>query len=82
MRTLENFTLSDDLYVQLEKLARVRGTTPGDVAADFIKRALTGADEVEARLMADIRAEREALARRGFKSTAEEIQAAKLEGRK
>ena len=81
MRALEIANLPDDLYEQIEKLARVRGTSVGDVAADMIARALTGADEADARLMADIRAEREELARRGVWATREDIQEAKVRGR-
>lgn len=82
MRVLEIANLSDEIYEQIEKLARVRGSSAGDVAADMIAKALTGAEEAEARLMSDIRAEREALARRGVWTTAEEVQEAKTQGRK
>ena len=82
MRTLEPLQLPDELYEQVEKLARVRGTSVGEVVADFVAKALTGADQEEARLMADIRADREEMARRGIWATAEHIQADKVWGRK
>jgi len=81
MRTLEPLQLPDELYEQVEKLARVRGTSVGAVVADFVAKALTGADQEEARLMADIRAGREEMARRGIWATAEQIQADKVRGR-
>jgi hypothetical protein len=82
MKTVELTELPDHLYEQVEKLAKVRGTSIGAVIADFVSKALTGADREEARLLAEIRAEREEMARRGVRTTAEEIQAAKVEGRK
>ena len=82
MRTLEAVQLPDELYEQVEKLARVRGTSTAAVVADFVAKALTGADEEEARLMADIRADREEMAHRAIWSTAEQIQADKVRGRK
>ena len=81
MKALEIPNLPDDIYDQIERLARVRGTTVANVAADFLTKALTGADEAEARLMADIRADREQMAREGVWITDADIREGREWGR-
>jgi acetolactate synthase small subunit len=81
MRSVDLSPMPDELYKEVENLARVRGTTVADVVITLIARTLAGSDEREERLMAEIRARREELARRGFVGTAAEIQNAKVEGR-
>jgi hypothetical protein len=80
MKTIHIPNLPDEVYAQIEKLAKVRGTTPADVAANFITRALTGFDE--AKLMEEIRADREAMAARGVWITDADIREARDWGRK
>jgi plasmid stability protein len=59
MRTLEIANLPDELYDQIEKLARVRNRSVSELAADLLTQALTGDDAREAALLAEVRAERE-----------------------
>jgi plasmid stability protein len=81
MRTLEVAELPDEVYEQLEKLARVRGSSVADVAADLLTKAFKGEDEAEARLMADLRADRTEMARRGVWVTQEQVEDAINRGR-
>lgn len=81
MRTLEIPNLPDELYQQIEKLARVRGKSVGEVAAEVIAKGLTGNDAAEAKLMSEVRAEREEMARRGVSITDADVRAAKAWGR-
>lgn len=81
MRALEIPNLPDELYQELEKLARVRGSSISEVAAEFLARGLTGDDPHEARLLSEARAAREALADRGIFTTDEEVREAKKRGR-
>lgn len=82
MRTLEIANLPDELYEQIEKLARVKGWSVSELATDMLARGLATDSEAEATLMAEIRAERESMAQRGVKITDEDIRAAKDWGRK
>lgn len=82
MRTLEIANLPDDLYEQIEKLARVKGRSVGELAADMLAKGLSIDQEAEAALMAEIRAERDAMAMRGVKITDADIRASKNWGRK
>ncbi len=82
MKTLANVNVREELYERIATLAKVRGKTVSEVAADFIAQAIASDDEAEAQLLAEVRAEREELARRGFWTTPEEVQAAKVRGRK
>lgn len=82
MPALEIPNLPEDVFKQIETLARVRGQSVGDVAADFLRKALTGEDEAEAKLLADIRREREELAAKGVYLTKEMINEAKAWGRR
>jgi hypothetical protein len=83
MKSLEIPNLPDELYDAMEKLARARGVTIGDVAADAISKAFRSDDEstAEARLMEEVRAEREVMAARGVFLTDEFLDAAKKWGR-
>lgn len=82
MKTLEIPNLPDEIYEEIEKLARVRGKAVSEVAADFIAKGLRGDDIVEAQLLADIRADREEMARRGVPFLTEAaLQQMKREGR-
>lgn len=82
MRTLEISNLPDALYEQIEKLARVKGRSVGELAADMLAKGLSIDQEAEAALMAEIRAERDAMAMRGVKITDADIRASKNWGRK
>lgn len=81
MAALEIPNLPDDVFKQIETLARVRGQPIGDVAADFLTRALTASDEAEAELLASIRRERAEFAAKGVYATKESIDDAKAWGR-
>lgn len=82
MPMLEIPNLPEELYQQIETLARVRGKSVSEVAADFLAKALADDEETEARLMAEIRAEREEMAKRGVWITEEDINEARNWGRK
>jgi len=82
MATLEIPNLPDELYREIEKLARVRGTTIAAVARDMLAKGMGGPDSREEKLLSDIRAEREAMARRGVNATEQEIREARDQGRK
>lgn len=82
MPTLEIPNLPPEVYQQIEKLARVRGKSVADVAADFLAKALTNDDEAEARLMAEVRADRERMAQRGVRLTETELREARDADRK
>lgn len=82
MRTLEIANIPDELYEQIEKLARVKGCSVSALAADVLAKGMAGDEDREAALMAEIRAEREALAKRGVWVTDEDIRSAKNWGRK
>ena len=81
MRTLEIANLPDELYEQIEKLARVKGRSVNELAADMLAKGLAIDSEAEATLMAKIRADREAMAQRGVRITDEDIRVAKNWGR-
>lgn len=81
MRTLEMGNLPDELYEQIERLARVKGRSVGELVAAMLARAVALDADAEAGLMAEIRAEREAMAKRGVLITDEDIRAAKNWGR-
>ena len=81
MRTLEIPNLPDELYQQIEKLARIHGRSVGEEAAEFLLRGLSNDEDREAMLMEEIRADREAMAKRGVWITPEDIRAAKNWGR-
>lgn len=81
MRTLESLNLPDELYERIEKLARIRGKPVGDVAAEFLVKGLAADEAAEEILMAEIRADREEMARRGVFLTEESIREAKNWGR-
>lgn len=81
MKTLEIANLPDEVYQHMEKLARVRGKTVGEVAADYIAKGFAAEEAAEAQLMAEIRAEREEMAKRGVFITEDDIREAKNWGR-
>ena len=81
MRTLEIANVPDELYEQIEKLARVKGRSVSELAADMFVKGLAADPNAEALLMAEIRADREAMARRGVRITDDEIRTAKNWGR-
>jgi hypothetical protein len=81
MRAIKIPNVPDNLYLELEKLARVRGSSIADVAAEFLVRGLTSDDAHEARLLAELRSGREALSSRGVFASDEEIREAKKWGR-
>ena len=81
MRTLEIPNLPEPLYQQIERLARLRGRPVGDVAAEFLARGIAATEAAEETLLAEIRAEREEMARRGVFLTDEDIRRAKGWGR-
>lgn len=82
MRTLEITDLPEDVYREIEKLARVRGTSLASVAAEILARGIGSEDPEEARLLAEIRADRDAMSKRGVYATEQEIRDARDEGRK
>lgn len=82
MRTLEIPNLPDETYELIEKLAKIKGRSISDLAIDLLAKGLEGDAAAEAALMAQIRAEREELARRGVWITNNDIRAAKTYGRK
>jgi hypothetical protein len=77
MRAIEIPNVPENLYQELEKLARVRGSSIADVAAEFLVRSLTTDDAHEARLLAELRTGRDELANRGMFATDDEIREAK-----
>lgn len=81
MRTLEIANIPDKLYEQLEKLARVKGCSVSEMAADMLAKGLAVDPDAESALMAEIRAERDAMAKRGVWITDEDIRVAKIWGR-
>lgn len=81
MRTLEIANVSDELYEQIEKLARVKGRSVSELAGDMLARSAAADPDAETALMAEIRAEREAMAKRGVRITDEDIRVAKNWGR-
>jgi plasmid stability protein len=81
MRTLEIANLPDELYQQIEKLARVKGRSVSELAADMLAKGLAEDSDAEAALMAEIRAGREVMANRGVWITDEDIRVAKNWGR-
>jgi plasmid stability protein len=81
MRTLEISNLPDELYHQIEKLAQLHGRSISEEAADFLSRGLSQDDEREAKLMEEIRASREALARRDVHITSDQLRADRNWGR-
>jgi hypothetical protein len=82
MRTLQIPNLPDETYELIEKLARVRGCSICELAADLLAKGLAGNPAAEAALLEQIRIEREEMARRGVWITDEDIRAAKNYGRK
>ena len=81
MRTLEIPNLPDELVEQIEKLARLRGISISEQAAEFLAKGVAADDVAEQLLLAEIRLEREELARRGVRITDDEITQAKNWGR-
>lgn len=61
MPTLEIVNLSAEVYEQLEQLARVRGRSLSEQAAELLRNALSGSTDREAALLEQIRADRERL---------------------
>ncbi len=83
MKSLEIPNIPDDVYAETERLARVRGVSVSEVATAVISNALVGetASAVEARLMAEVRAERDAMKAKGVFLTDEFLDEAKKWGR-
>ena len=81
MPTPEIQGLSEELYQQIHKLARVRGKPIGEVAAKFVAQGVAADEEAEQKLLAETRAEREEMARRGVFLTDQDIHEAKNWGR-
>jgi hypothetical protein len=81
MKSLEIPNLPDEVYQHIEELARVRGKPVGELAAEMLSDAVAGDDIEEATLLAEIRAEREQMAREGILLTPEDVQRAKQWGR-
>jgi hypothetical protein len=81
MRTIEIPDLSDEIYAQIEKLARVRGKSVAQQAAEFLQKAVGADEQAEEQLLADVRADRDAMAKRGVFATDDDIKAAKNWGR-
>jgi plasmid stability protein len=82
MPTLEIRNVPDEIYEWIEKLAKVRGKTISELAAELLRKGLQGDPVAEAALLEEIRADREELARRGVRISDEDIRAAKNYGRK
>jgi hypothetical protein len=81
MKTLEIANLPEEVYQHIEKLARVRGKAVGEVAADYIAKGLAAEEAAQAQVMAEIRTEREEMAKRGVYITEERVREAKNWGR-
>ncbi len=81
MATLEIPNLPDEVYRQIAEHARLRGRTVSQLAAELIAQALATDEQAEAKLLEEIRAEREALARRGVFITDEDIRRGREWGR-
>ncbi|HYO07711.1 MAG TPA: hypothetical protein VER17_01955 [Tepidisphaeraceae bacterium] len=60
MPRVEIADVPDDVYTELEARARQNGKSVGEQAADYLRQALAE-EAAEARLLAEIRREREAL---------------------
>jgi hypothetical protein len=82
MASLEIPNIPESLYREMEKLARVRGTTLAEVATSILARGIGPDDAYEKQLTAEIAKEREEMAGRGVWVTNEDIQEAKNWGRK
>ena len=80
MKSLEIPNLSDEVYARIERQAHIAGRSVAEVAADLLARA-SDEEEKEAKLMGEIAAEREELARQGVYLTDEDIDAAIRWGR-
>jgi plasmid stability protein len=82
MKALEIPNLSDEVYANIEERARLEGKTASDVAAELISTAFSGDRVSQTDLEAEIRAEREQMAREGFWLTDESLREAREWGRK
>jgi predicted transcriptional regulator len=80
MAALQLVDLPDEVYRRLEQLARVEGKPLSDVAARLLAKVLTPQIEEE-QLLAEIRAEREAMAKRGVFITDDDIRRGRDWGR-
>ena len=74
-------TVPDALLQQIQERARARGTTIDAQAAELLADALSR-EKAEEQLLAEIRKERDEMARRGVFLSNEAIQEAKNWGRK
>jgi len=82
MATIAIENVPDTVYLHIEKLARIRGVSVSKAATDLLAEAIAGEfGEAEKRLLAEIRADREAMAKRGVWITDDDIRTAKNEGR-
>jgi predicted transcriptional regulator len=80
MAALQLVDLPDEVYRRLEQLARVEGKPLSDVAARLLAKVLTPQIEEE-QLLAEIRAEREVMAKRGVFITDDDIRRGRDWGR-
>jgi len=81
MKSLEIPNLPDEVYRQIEDRARASGKAVAELAAEMLSDAVAGDEAKEAALMAEIRAERDQMAREGIFLTPEDVQRAKQWGR-
>lgn len=72
MKNLEHLSLPDDVYYLIERRARVSGRSLADEAADMLSRSAAVEDR-EAKLLDDIRKERDEMARDGVFLTEDDI---------
>jgi len=81
MARIETGEIPDDVYRRIEQKAIADGVTVPQEVAKLLERAIAE-DEEEARLMAEVRRERQALAAKGVYLTDDFLTEAKAWGRK